>query len=243
LIAAPVSACATPEPVESPRTVDAVTLFDRVVEAAWETGDPGLLFLDEINHSNPTPGLGVIEATNPCGEQPLMPYESCTLGSINLAAFAAGTSIDWKRLSETIHDAIVFLDNVIEANVYPVSEIEAATRRTRKIGLGVMGLADLFAKIRVAYDSEEGLNLAENIAKFFTTEARTTSVKLGGRRGSFSAFKDSIWPGRGFSALRNAAAPVLRRLEQSALRNIGLNRAFLCSSLRRRVLNDASSSS
>ena len=187
------------------RGVDAVTLFDHIVEAAWNTGDPGLLFLDQINRDNPTPDLGAIEATNPCGEQPLLPYESCTLGSINLAAFAAGKSIDWKRLSETIRDAVVFLDNVIEANVYPFPEIEAATYRTRKVGLGVMGLADLFAKIGVAYDSEEGLTFAENIAKFLTAEGRATSVELGERRGSFSAFNDSIWPRRGFSALRNAA--------------------------------------
>jgi len=186
------------------QTVDAATLFDHIAEAAWQTGDPGLLFLDQINRDNPTPALGAIEATNPCGEQPLLPFESCTLGSVNLAAFATGTSIDWRRLSEAIHDSVVFLDNVIEANVYPFPEIEVATRRTRKIGLGVMGLADLFAKIRVAYDSEEGLIVAQKIAKFFTTEARVTSVELGERRGSFSAFNDSVWPRRGFSALRNA---------------------------------------
>ena len=222
------------------RAVDAVTLFDRIVEAAWATGDPGLLFLDEINHSNPTPGLGVIEATNPCGEQPLLPCESCTLGSINLAAFASGTSIDWKRLSETIHDAVVFLDNVIEVNVYPFPEIEAATRRTRKIGLGVMGLADLFATIQVAYDSEEGLILAETIAKFLTTEARTTSVKLGEQRGSFSAFNDSIWPRRGFSALRNAAVTCIAPTGTISLL-AGTSASiepFFALALARRVLSD-----
>jgi ribonucleoside-diphosphate reductase alpha chain len=186
------------------RTVDAATLFDRIVEAAWATGDPGLLFIDEINRHNPTPELGNIETTNPCGEQPLLPYESCTLGSINLAAFAAGKSIDWKRCAEAIHDAVLFLDNVIEANHYPFPEIEAATRRTRKIGLGVMGLADLLADIGIPYDSEEAVTLAEKIAGFLTAEARAASIKLGERRGSFPAFQKSVWPSRGLSALRNA---------------------------------------
>ena len=186
------------------RTVDAATLFDHIVEAAWATGDPGLLFIDEINRHNPTPGLGTIETTNPCGEQPLLSYESCTLGSINLSAFAADKAIDWKRCAEAIHDAVFFLDNVVEANHYPFPEIEAATRRTRKIGLGVMGLADLLADIGIPYDSEEAVTLAEKIAGFLTAEARAASIKLGERRGSFPAFQESVWPGRGFSALRNA---------------------------------------
>jgi ribonucleoside-diphosphate reductase alpha chain len=186
------------------RTVDAATLFDRIVNAAWATGDPGLLFIDEINKHNPTPELGTIETTNPCGEQPLLPYESCTLGSINLAAFAAGESIDWKRYSEAIHDAVTFLDNVVETNHYPFPEIEAATRHTRKIGLGVMGLADLLANIGIPYDSEEAVRLAERMAKFLTAEARAASIKLGERRGSFPAFQESIWPRRGLTALRNA---------------------------------------
>ena len=163
-----------------------------------------MLFIDEINRHNPTPELGIIETTNPCGEQPLLSYESCTLGSINLAAFAADKAIDWKRCAEAIHDAVFFLDNVVEANHYPFPEIEAATRRTRKIGLGVMGLADLLADIGIPYDSEEAVTLAEKIAGFLTAEARAASIKLGERRGSFPAFQESVWPGRGFSALRNA---------------------------------------
>ena len=186
------------------RAVDAAMLFDRIVNAAWATGDPGLLFIDEINEHNQTPQLGVIEATNPCGEQPLLPYESCTLGSINLAAFATGNSIDWKRFSEAIHDAVTFLDNVVETNVYPFPEIEAATRRTRKIGLGVMGLADLLANIGVPYDSEEAVNLGAQLAKFLTAEARAASIRLGQQRGSFVSFRKSAWPGRGLTALRNA---------------------------------------
>lgn len=186
------------------RAVDAAMLFDRIVNAAWATGDPGLLFIDQINEQNPTPQLGAIEATNPCGEQPLLPYESCTLGSINLAAFTAGNSIDWKRFSEAIQDAVTFLDNVVETNHYPFPEVEAATRRTRKIGLGVMGLADLLANIGIPYDSEEAVALGAQLARFLTTEARAVSIRLGEQRGSFVSFRKSAWPGRGLTALRNA---------------------------------------
>jgi ribonucleoside-diphosphate reductase alpha chain len=188
------------------RTVDATDLFEEIVRAAWETGDPGLLFLEEINKANPSPSLGMIEATNPCGEQPLLPYESCTLGSLNLAAFATEDGIDWVELAAAIHDGVVFLDNVIEANHYPFPEIENATRRTRKIGLGVMGLADLLARLGIPYDSEEALGLAAKIAEFLTEKARAASQKLGDRRGCFPAFDKSIWPKRGIPALRNATA-------------------------------------
>ena len=186
------------------RSVDAVELFGKMAQAAWQTGDPGLLFLEEINKANPTPSLGMIEATNPCGEQPLLPYESCTLGSLNLAAFVTEDGIDWVELAAAINDAIVFLDNVIEANHYPFPEIENATRRTRKVGLGVMGLADLFARLGVPYDSAEALGLADKIGKFLTQKSRAASAKLGDQRGSFPAFEKSIWPSRGISALRNA---------------------------------------
>ena len=186
------------------RTVDPSAFFEAIIAAAWETGDPGLIFLDEINRHNPTPSLGVIEATNPCGEQPLLPYESCVLGSVNLGKCAAGKDLDWDRLREVIRDGVVFLDNVIEATRYPFAEIETATRRTRKIGLGVMGLADLCAQTGVPYDSEEGLALAGRIAAFLTAEARAASVELGERRGAFPAFGDSVWAQRGFSTLRNA---------------------------------------
>jgi ribonucleoside-diphosphate reductase alpha chain len=179
-------------------------LFEEIVQAAWATGDPGLLFLDEVNKHNPTPALGAIEATNPCGEQPLLPYESCTLGSLNLSAFVAGNDVDWSKLAAAISDAVVFLDNVVEANHYPIPEIESATRRTRKIGLGVMGLADLFARLGMAYDSNEALVLAEKIARYLAAESWAASAELGKRRGSFPAFHESIWPSRGFSALRNA---------------------------------------
>jgi ribonucleoside-diphosphate reductase alpha chain len=174
------------------------------VQAAHASGDPGLLFLDEINRHNPTPALGRIDATNPCGEQPLLPYESCTLGSINLAAFAGATDVEWTRLGEAIHDAVVFLDNLIEASHYPAKEIEAATRRTRKIGLGVMGLADLLAALGIAYDSDQAVALGERIAATLTREARVKSIELGERRGSFPTLSESIWPAQGIRTLRNA---------------------------------------
>jgi ribonucleoside-diphosphate reductase alpha chain len=186
------------------RRVDPRALFDAIVQSAWECGDPGLLFLDEINRHNPTPALGQIEASNPCGEQPLLPYESCTLGSLNLAAFAATSGVDWGRLGAAARDAVLFLDNVIDASCAPFPEIDAATRRTRKIGLGVMGLADLLARLGIAYDSEEALALGERIADFLTREARAASVALAGRRGSFPALAQSVWPQRGLGELRNA---------------------------------------
>ncbi|MGO9061531.1 MAG: ribonucleotide-diphosphate reductase subunit alpha, partial [Candidatus Binataceae bacterium] len=197
-------------PLRNPRTnlsvatVDARELFDAMVEAAHASGDPGLLFLDEINRHNPTPTLGPIEATNPCGEQPLLPFESCTLGSINLAAFAGATDVEWERMIEAIHDAVVFLDNLIEASHYPAKEIEVATRRTRKIGLGVMGLADLLAALGVPYDSDQAVALGERIAATLTHEARVKSIELGERRGSFPIFSESIWPAQGIPKLRNA---------------------------------------
>jgi ribonucleoside-diphosphate reductase alpha chain len=187
-------------------TIDARTLFDAIAHAAWTTGDPGLLFLDQINRNNPTPALGRIEATNPCGEQPLLSYESCTLGSLNLHAFLSERGdIDWIRLRETIRDAVVFLDNVIEVNDYPAPEIAAATRRTRKIGLGVMGFADLLAALGIAYQSDRGIATGAQIAQFIARHARQMSAELGARRGSFPAFTQSIWPQLGSSAMRNAA--------------------------------------
>ncbi len=184
--------------------VKARQLFNKITEAAWICGDPGLLFLDEINRANPTPALGAIEATNPCGEQPLLPYESCTLGSLNLAAFAADDDLDWQKFAAAIYDAVVFLDNVIDANHYSFPAIQAATRQTRKIGLGVMGLADLFAQLGMAYDSEAAVALADKIARFLSSEARAASIELGQRRDSFPAFSQSVWRRRGVSSLRNA---------------------------------------
>ncbi|HSP96782.1 MAG TPA: adenosylcobalamin-dependent ribonucleoside-diphosphate reductase [Candidatus Dormibacteraeota bacterium] len=200
-----------PFALRDPRTGDVVRrveprrLFNAIVEAAWETGDPGLLFLDAINRHNPTPALGGFAATNPCGEQPLLPYESCVLGSLNVAAFAGRGDLDWRRFGDAVRDAVVFLDNVVEATAHPFPEIRAATLRTRKIGLGVMGLAELFAILRVAYDSAEGIALGARIAAFLGRTAHRASAELGARRGPFPAWAQSVWPARGLSAMRNAA--------------------------------------
>jgi ribonucleoside-diphosphate reductase alpha chain len=185
-------------------SVDPRRLFAAIVASAWETGDPGLLFLDEINRHNPTPSLGNLEATNPCGEQPLLPYETCVLGSLNLAAFARSDDLDWVRFGEAVSDAVVFLDNVVEATAHPCAEIRAATLRTRKIGLGVMGLAELLARLGVAYDGADGIALGGRIAAFLNDAAHRASAELGERRGSFPAFAGSVWPARGFAAMRNA---------------------------------------
>jgi len=184
--------------------VDPRSLFGAIVAAAWETGDPGLLFLDEINRHNPTPALGALVATNPCGEQPLLAHEACVLGSLNLAAFAGEGDVDWERFGEAVRDGVVFLDNVIEATAHPFPEIRTATLRTRKIGLGVMGLAELLARLGVPYDGDDAVALGGRIAAFLTTTAHRASAELGERRGVFPAFAESVWPGRGFAAMRNA---------------------------------------
>jgi len=198
-------------PLINPRTgkesgsVKARELFDLIVDSAWRTGDPGLIFLDEINRHNPTPHLGRLEATNPCGELPLLPYESCNLGSINLAQMVSGGRIDWEKLGRVVALAVHFLDNVIEANVFPLPAVEEATRQgNRKIGLGVMGFADALLKMWVPYDSEEGLERAGEMIRFISDKARAASVELAARRGVFPNFPGSIYDRPGAPRMRNA---------------------------------------
>lgn len=179
-------------------------VFDLIVTTAWECGDPGLMFIDEINRHNPTPELGAIETTNPCGEQPLLPYESCNLGSINLSAMMDGGEVDWDKLAGTISKAVHFLDNVIDSTKFPVPRIEEVTKANRKIGLGVMGFAEMLIKMGVPYDSDRALSTAEHLMQFITDKARATSVELAAERGSFPNFERSIWPRKGYDRLRNA---------------------------------------
>ena len=179
-------------------------IFRMIVESAWAVGDPGLIFIDRINKHNPTKHLGPIKATNPCGEQPLHDYESCNLGSINLLNFfdpKDQTQFDWKRFGQVIPVAVRFLDNVIEVNKYPLPKIAETTKRNRRIGLGVMGWADLLIKMKIKYDSEEALHLAEKIAAFLRKTAESESINLAESRGSFPNIDKSVYKDK---AMRNA---------------------------------------
>jgi ribonucleoside-diphosphate reductase alpha chain len=175
--------------------VPAADLFTAICEAAHRCGDPGLVFLDTVNRANPTPARGRIEATNPCGEVPLLPYESCNLGSINLARMVSGSGVDWDRLAEVAGLAVRFLDDVIDVNRYPIPELDVATRVTRKIGLGVMRLAEMLASLGIPYDSERGVRLAGRIARSINQVARAASTRLAEERGPFPAFADSRFAG------------------------------------------------
>jgi ribonucleoside-diphosphate reductase alpha chain len=177
------------------RQESAQLVWDRIVGAAWTSGEPGIVFLDTINRANPTPELGIIEATNPCGEQPLLPYESCTLGSLNLSRFILrspiGASVDYPRLSKAIDLGVRFLDDVIDMNHYPLPDIEARTKSTRKIGLGVMGFADLLIQLGIPYDSDDALKVAEQLMRFVQERAHAASAELASIRGVFPAFAGS----------------------------------------------------
>ncbi|MFH1775980.1 MAG: adenosylcobalamin-dependent ribonucleoside-diphosphate reductase [Candidatus Omnitrophota bacterium] len=193
-----------PHSKKAARRVNAREVFDLIVTMAWETGEPGLVFIDQINRNNFVPVLGEIEATNPCGEQPLLPYESCTLGSINLPLFVKKGKVDWQDLRKTVAQAVHFLDNVITVNRNILPEIKKITLANRKIGLGVMGFAELLIELGIPYDNPAALSIAEKLMRFINQEARSASIRLAGKRGSFPNFKKSRWPQKGIPALRNA---------------------------------------
>ncbi len=191
------------------RCVSARKIFDKIVYSAWLTGEPGIIFIDNINKNTTTPHLGDIEATNPCGEQPLLPYESCTLGSINLSKMVTKNKIDLNRLKRTVHDAVHFLDNVIEVNQYPLARIEKNTKGTRKIGIGVMGFADMLIKIGIPYDSDEAVSKAEMLMSYISRESRKASAALGKSRGNFLYYKESIFDDPLTPYMRNATTTTI----------------------------------
>jgi len=173
--------------------LNAREVWSKIIHGAWKTGEPGVFFIDKANYYKPVPHLGSYEATNPCGEQPLLPYDVCNLGSINLGAFVKDGAIDWDELRHVVHLSTHFLENVIDANQYPLQEITDLAQRIRRIGLGVMGLADLFVKLGIAYDSDEGVALGRKLQQFVDEEAKIESERLAKERGVFPEWERSIW--------------------------------------------------
>lgn len=200
----------SPRSGRSVKKLKARAVWNLIITMAWKNGEPGVIFIDTINKTNPTVHVEEIESTNPCGEQPLGPYESCNLGSINLSRFVVnGGKMDWEKLRETVGLAVRFLDNVIDANTYPLKELRDKTNANRRIGLGVMGFADMLIKLGVPYNSEEGIKMGEKVMKFIQDEGHAVSQKLGKEKGSFLNFKGSLWYKKGYKHMRNATVTTI----------------------------------
>jgi ribonucleoside-diphosphate reductase alpha chain len=202
-------------PLRHPRTgavvreLPARDLFRRIAEDAWASGEPGLVFLDRVNAANPTPDLGEIEGVNPCGEQPLLPFEACTLGSVNLAGMERDGAVDRERLAAVVRDGVRFLDDVLDVNVWPLPQVDAISRRNRKVGLGVMGWADLLVRLGIPYDEPEALALAGEVMSLVQREARAESERLAIERGPFPGWRTSAPAARGEAPRRNATVTTI----------------------------------